>query len=288
MVIVIFCIHPGSGTKSRVSNNGLPFEGSSFNYPGGDKGDNCVPANTAFYPGEKIEYLVYYNWGFIWVNAGLVRFDVNESIYRDRAVYHFDALGTTHRRYDWLFKVRDRFQSFVDKETFRPVWYEMDTYEGGFIAKDVYHYIPEKNMVIATTENSDRARQTDTLDIKTCSFDVLTAIYAARNLDFVSYEINDPIPFSILISNKLYDLNPRYLGRETIKTRKGVTYDCIKFSVELVEGFIFSKGNEMSVWVTNDENRIPVLVESQIRVGSVKAMIRSYNGLRNPETARIN
>lgn len=249
--------------------------------------DKCVPENLAFYPGEEVEYLVYYNWGILWVNAGLVRFNVKERMFRNRPVYHFDAFGTTHRRYDWLFKVRDRFQSFVDKETFRPVWYGMDTYEGGYVARDIYHYLPEKNQVITITENSDRPRQTDTLNIKACSFDVITAIYAARNLDFDSYEINDPIPFSVLISNELYDLNPRYLGRETIRTRQGATYDCIKFSVELVEGFIFSKGNKMSVWVTDDENRIPVLVESQIRIGSVKAMIQSYSGLRNPETARI-
>jgi len=122
---------------------------------------------------------------------------------------------------------------------------------------------------------------TDTVNISTCSFDVLTAVYVARNLDFTSYVINEPIPFSILIGNKLFDLKPRYLGMETISTREGATYDCIKFSVELVEGFIFKPGDEMYVWVTNDANRIPVLVEAQIRIGSVKAMLKSAKGLRN-------
>jgi hypothetical protein len=246
----------------------------------------CVAENIAFMPGEEVEYSVYYNWGVIWVNAGLVTFNVYERFYRDRPVYHFDSYGRSHRRYDWLFKVRDRFQSYVDKETFRPLWYEMDTYEGGFVARDVYHYFPEKNRVVATTENSDRPRQTDTLDIETCSFDVITAVYAARNLDFTSYGINEPIPFSILIGNKLFELSPRYLGQETIKTREGEVYDCIRFSVELVEGFIFTAGNEMFVWVTNDDNRLPVMIEAQIRIGSVKAMLRSYSGLRNPESAR--
>ena len=247
---------------------------------------SCVPENFAFGPGEEVEYSVYYNWGFIWVNAGRVTFNVYERFYRDRPVYHFDSYGTTHRKYDWIFKVRDRFQSYVDKETFRPLWYEMDTYEGGFEARDVYNFFPEKNLVITTTENSDKPRQTDTLEIEPCSFDVLTAIYVARNLDFAGYPVNEPIPFSILIGNELFDLSPRYLGKETITTREGETFDCIKFSVELVEGFIFTAGNEMFVWVTDDENRVPVLVEAQIRIGSVKAMLRSYRGLRNPETAR--
>ena len=251
------------------------------------KTDRCIPENFAFTAGEEVEYSVYYNWGPIWVNAGLVTFNVHERVYRNRPVYHFDSYGTTLRRYDWLFKVRDRFQSYVDKETFQPLWYEMDTYEGGYVARDVYHYMPDQNRVVTTTENSDRPRQTDTLDIEACSFDVITAVYAARNLDFTSYRINEPIPFSILIGNELFDLSPRFLGKETIKTREGELFDCIKFSVELVEGFIFTAGNEMFVWVTDDDNRVPVLVEAQIRIGSVKAMLKSSRGLRNPESARL-
>lgn len=251
------------------------------------EGETCVHDNFAFKPGEEVEYTVYYNWGLLWVNAGLVTFNVHESLYRNRPVYHLDGYGRTHRRYDWMFKVRDRFQSYVDKETFRPLWYEMDTYEGGYVARDLYDFIPENNLVITTTENSDRPLRIDTLDIQPCSYDVITAIYVARNLDFASYGINEPIPFSILISNELFELSPRYLGKETITTREGETYDCIKFSVELVEGFIFTGGHEMFVWVTDDDNRIPVLVEAQIRVGSVKAMLKSYRGLRNPESARV-
>ncbi len=251
------------------------------------KSDRCLTDNFAFNPGEEVEYTVYYNWGFIWVNAGRVTFNVFEKLFRNRPVYHFDSYGTTHRKYDWVFKVRDRFQSYVDIETFRPLWYEMDTYEGGFEARDVYNFFPEENLVITRTENSDKPLQIDTLEIETCSFDVLTAIYVARNIDFASYQVNETIPFSILIGNELFDLNPRYLGKETIVTREKETFDCIKFSVELVEGFIFTAGNEMFVWVTDDDNRIPVLVEAQIRIGSVKAMLHSYRGLRNPETARI-
>ena len=248
--------------------------------------ERCIPYNFAFQPGEVVEYSVYYNWGFIWVNAGLVTFNVHQRLYNNRPVYHFDSYGTTHRKYDWLYKVRDRFQSYVDRETFRPLWYEMDTYEGGFVAKDEYHYFPERDIVITTTENSEKPRRIDTLKIEPCSFDVITAIYVARNLDFDSYRIKEPIPLSILIGNELHELSPRVLGRERIETREGEVYDCIKFSVELVEGFIFKPGDEMFVWVTDDDNRVPVLVEAQIRVGSVKAMLKSTKGLRHPVTAR--
>jgi hypothetical protein len=248
---------------------------------------SCAPGNLAFKPGERIEYSVYYNWGPIWVNAAMVYFKVHEKTYRNRQVYHFDSYGQTLRKFDWLFKVRDRFQSYVDMESFRPLWFEMDTYEGGYVARDVYDYFPGNNTVIARTGNSDRPEQTDTIRIEPCSFDVITAVYFARNLDFSSYRINEAIPLSILMGNEIHMLSPRYLGEETIETREGEKFDCIKFSVELVAGFIFTAGNEMFVWVTNDDNRVPVLIEAQIRIGSVKAMLKSSEGLKNPQTARI-
>ena len=248
---------------------------------------SCVPVNFAFQPGEVVEYTVYYNWGPIWVSAGLVTFKVHEILYRNRPAYHFDSYGTTLRRYDWFFKVRDRFESYVDKESFRPLWYEMDTYEGGFVARDVYNFFPEQNLVITVTEDTDRPLKIDTLVIEQCSFDVLTAVYVARNIDFELYDLNETIPFNLIIRDELMELAPRFLGNETITTRDGVTYDCIKFSVELVEGFIFKPGDEMFVWVTNDDNRVPVLVEAQVRVGSVKAMLKSTSGLKNPESARL-
>ena len=247
----------------------------------------CVSEDLAFISGERVEYLVYYNWGPIWVSAGVVTFNVFEKIYKNRPVYHFYSYGKTHRRYDWIFKVRDRFESYVDKESFRPLWYEMDTYEGGFTARDVYNFDPENNLVVAETEDSERVYKRDTIQINPCSFDVVTAMYVARNIDFSSLRVNDPIPFSILIRDELLDLKPLYLGKETITTRDGDMFHCIKFSVELVEGFIFTAGNEMYVWVTDDDNRIPVLVEAQIRIGSVKAMFKSASGLRNPQSALL-
>ena len=242
----------------------------------------CINRNHAFQPGEKVEYQVYYNWGPIWVSAGLVTFSVFEKHYKNSQIYHFYSYGQTHRRYDWIFKVRDRFESYVDKESFRPLWYEMDTYEGGFIAKDIYNYDLKKNLVYAETEDSERAFRRDTIQITPCSFDVVTAVYVARNLNYRLLLPNENIPFSILIRNELMVLNPKYLGKELITLRDGRKYNCIKLSVELVEGFIFTSGNEMFIWVTDDDNRIPVLVEAQIRVGSVKAILKSAIGLRHP------
>jgi hypothetical protein len=111
---------------------------------------------------------------------------------------------------------------------------------------------------------------------------VLTAIYHARNLDFSKYSIDQKIPLSLIIDNEIYDLYLRYQGREEIKVRGGTRYNCIKFSAMLVEGTIFSGGEHLTVWVTDDKNRIPVMVKAKILVGSVKAVLKSTRNLKHP------
>ncbi len=247
----------------------------------------CVPENFAFQPGEEIEYTIYYNWGLIWVNAGLVNFSVEESEFRGTPAYYLDTYGRSHRWYDRVFRVRDRFHSYVEKETLRPLWHEMDTYEGGHEAWDVYNFYHDNSKVVASTEDSKRPRQIDTIDIGPCSYDIVTAAYIARNIDFSSYNKNDRIPFSILIRDELHSINPKFLGRETIETRRGGTYDCLKFSITLVDGYIFKGGDDLFIWVTDDDNRVPVMIEAELRVGSIKAVLKSYDGLRHPMSARV-
>ncbi|MBN2523969.1 MAG: DUF3108 domain-containing protein [Bacteroidales bacterium] len=247
----------------------------------------CFNNNFAFQEGEIIRYQAYYNWGFIWLNAGFVEFKVKPATYLDKQVYHFDSYGASHKSYDWIFKVRDRYQAFLDKETLRPLWFHRENYEGGFEVNNEYFFDYKKNLVYSSTENSDRPFARDTIQIQPCTFDVLSFVYRCRNLDFTKLQIGDTIPATSLLDNEIFTLYIRYLGKENIKTREGIPYRCIKFSALLIEGTIFKGGEDMIVWITDDDNRIPVLVEAKILIGSVKAYLESVEGLKNPLTSRI-
>jgi hypothetical protein len=111
--------------------------------------------------------------------------------------------------------------------------------------------------------------------------DVLSAIYYSRNIDFSKAKIDDKIPFSLFLDYEVFNMYIRYLGKETIKTRYG-TFRTIKFKPLLVKGTIFEGGENMTVWVTDDQNRIPVRIESPIIVGKVKVDMMSYANIRYP------
>lgn len=248
----------------------------------------CSSVNMAFQTGEEIEYLAYYNWKFIWLNAASVNFSVKEKTYKNQPVYHFLSTGKSHKTYDLFFKVRDRFESYVEKESFRPLWFERDTYEGGYAANDVYTWNYDKKQAILRTINSEHPFKTDTVQLSGCSFDVLSAIYYCRNIDFSKYKPGDKIPITMIIDDGVYNLYIRYMGKEIAETRDKDKYDCIKFSVALVEGTIFKEGEDLFVWVTNDKNRLPIIVEAKILIGSVKAVFQSAKNLRYPMTAKLN
>jgi hypothetical protein len=242
----------------------------------------CFDRNFAFKEDEDLKFQVYYNWGFIWLNAGFCEFKVTKASYLTRPVYYFDAYGATYKSYDWIFKVRDHYESYLDMETLKPLWYSQMNYEGGYEVNDRYWFDYDKMKLVANTQNSNKPFEKDTLNLPPCTFDLISSVYYCRNLDFSNLKVGDRLPIKTFICKDFFDLYIRYLGKEKIKDKSGKEYNCIKFSALLVEGTIFKGGEDMFVWVTDDLNRIPILVEAKILVGSVKAYLESATGLRNP------
>ncbi len=248
----------------------------------------CTIKHSPFKAGEVLNYQAFYNWGFIWIHAGDVQFKVMDKFYKQQPVYLFEATGNSLKNYDWLYKVRDKFQTFVDKETLLPHYYERNTYEGGYKAYEQYFFNYPLKKIYATMENNDVPFTRDTLHLSTCTFDVMSAIYFCRSMDFANFKINERVPVSTIIDNKIYNLYFRYLGKEIIENKDKKKYRCFKFSALMVEGTIFKGGEDIVVWVTDDDNRIPILVEAKILIGSVKAYFLDASGLKYPLSAKLN
>ncbi|MFW5760614.1 MAG: DUF3108 domain-containing protein [Cyclobacteriaceae bacterium] len=242
----------------------------------------CEPQLETFKIGEELQYDVYYNWGIIWLHAGEVFFKVQKSEYNEQPAFHFLSVGRSFQSYDWIYKVRDTFQTYVDRQKFRPLYFSRNTYEGGYEVNNEYQFNYETDKIISNTYNSKSGKNKDFIQLRPCTFDVLSIIYYARTLKFDNYQPNEKIPIIVIIDGEIHDLYIRYLGHEKIKSKDGKKYNCIKFSPLLVEGTIFSGGEEMTVWVTDDANRVPILVEAKILVGSIKTYLRDTKNLIDP------
>lgn len=242
----------------------------------------CKPVVWSFQEGEELYYDAVYNWGFIWVEAGRVDFKVKKESLDGREAFHFSGTGTTLKKYDWFFKVRDYYHSWAEIADLKPIKYSRQTSEGKQKTENKYWFDYKKKKIYSNTWNSKRERKLDTLQLSSCLFDILTAVYYVRTLDLSKYKINEKIPISMIVDNEIFELHGRYLGKETLKTRKKKKYKSLKFSIMLVEGTMFKGGEELTVWISDDNNRVPLLIEAKILVGSVKATFDYAKNLKYP------
>lgn len=234
--------------------------------------DVCGIRNSTFNAGESMMFRVYYTLAGVYVSAGEATFTVNLERMNNKPVYHITGDGKTYPFYDNFFKVRDRYESFIDTATLQPYKFIRNVYEGGYKKYENVSF----NQVTNTAVSEEGVTK-----VPNCIQDVLSALYYARNIDFDKYKINDKVPFAMYLDNQVYNLYIRYLGKETIKTKYG-KFNAIKFKPLLIKGTIFEGGEKMTVWVSDDGNHIPLRVESPISVGSVKVDMMDPRNLRYP------
>lgn len=237
----------------------------------------CGIRNQSWQSGESINYHVYYTLAGIFVYGGDANFNINLEKLNNKPVYHIIGEGKTIPFFDGFFKVRDRYESIIDTATLQPYKFIRNVVEGDF----------KKFETVTFNHTSNTATsQGGTFKIPECIQDVLSAIYYSRNIDFNKYKPGDKIPFSMFIDDKVYNLYIRYLGKEKLKTKYG-KFNTIKFKPLLIEGTIFAGGEKMTVWVSDDENKIPVRIESPISVGSVKVDMMGYRNIRHKLSSLI-
>ena len=232
-------------------------------------------SNGAFKAGEKLTYRAHYGL----INAATITMavDANTTKIGARNAYGIKVEGETLKSFDWAYKVRDKFQSWVDDESMAPLRYAKTVRENKYFDEDLAIYMHDKK----------KLRNTDgEMTIPEYTQDIASALYYARNLDLKNAKVNQVFPMDVYLDNTVYNLNFTYLGKETIKTDLGKV-KCYKLRPKLVVDRVFKNADAMTVWVSEDDNKIPVRVQAEIYVGSVKVDITGYENLKNSFTALV-
>lgn len=232
--------------------------------------------NTAFRAGEKLTYKVGYVIAGVKLNGGVATFTTSLEKYRGRPVYHIVAEGkSTH---DLFFKVRDKYETYIDTNTLQPYKFIRNVSEGGYKTFENVSFYRATNTVITNS---------GVYKVPSCVQDVVSAIFYARNIDFDKYHANDTIPFDMFLDRQVYHMHIRYLGRTTIRTKYG-KFHAIKFKPLLVKGNMFDGGENMTVWVTDDPNHIGIRIESPVTIGKVTVDLAACDKIRYPLSSLMN
>ena len=229
--------------------------------------------NHAFRPGEFLKFRAHY--GFI--EAGIMTIGVKNGMKKigSRSCYHITGTAETKGAFDWFFKVRDRYESVVDSASIIPWLSFRRVSEGDYI----------KNQNISFNHYKDSATNDEkTLPIPENTMDVLSALYYSRTLPMENARPGDTFPIPAYLNNYTIPVTLKYLGKAVIKTELGV-FNCIALRPLLPKGRVFEENEDLTIWVTDDTNRLPIRIQANVVVGSIKIDLISYENLAGPLTA---
>ena len=279
LVLTAFCLMAFRGSNALPAHSAVSGADAQL-----APAAQCSISNNTFLAGEELVYKIYYNWNFVWMSAGELVFRVHDL--GDR--YHITANGSTYKSYDWFYKVRDKYEVYLDKNTLLPVASSREVAEGKYRLIDKLTFDRANSQVISQRGKSKEALETTEYAVDPCVHDVLSIIYYTRNVDVDQLSVGTAIPIKIFIDKKTWPLRVRYLGKVADKRiHKLGKFKAILMSPDVIKGYIFKDENKLKIWASDDKNRLPLRIESPISVGSVKAILKSYNGIKYPLTAQV-
>ncbi|NBC82917.1 MAG: DUF3108 domain-containing protein [Bacteroidetes bacterium] len=246
---------------------------------------DCEIQTKPFKQGEDLTYVLSYNWFVIFTDVGYASLKVNSDTLYGHPYFHLEGRGWSSESWDKFFRVRDKYESWVHPGTLLPVYFRRDVHEDTYKLDITYNFYRQSNFARSYRKVRDKTPEHDTLDISNCTFDVVSALYYSRTVDYTNMEVGDTVSIDLLLDTEHIPFYYRYLGTETIKTKELGKVECIKFVVMVVEGSVFDEGGEqLYVWVTKDKNKVPIYAESPIVVGKVKMRLIDYENLKYPGT----
>lgn len=245
-----------------------------------------VVTNDAFQRGEVLKYKAYYDALLTGeVVAGTASFEIkNEAkTISDRPVYHIAVDAKTKGAFNWFYKVSDQYETYLDETTLAPWLFIRRINEGGYIINQDVTFNQNKN-VAYFVDNKKSTKST----IPTSPYvqDILSAIYYCRSYDVSQMVANDEFKVKFMLDDTIYSTKVVYMGKETIKTNLG-KIRCIKLKPQVITGNVFKDPYPVTLWVSDDKNKVPIMAESAIIVGKVKLELIYYEGLRNPFSSLV-
>lgn len=239
--------------------------------------------NNAFQAGEKLTFTAGYKMSGLMTDFAQVTMETSNVKTKTSTLLRLKCKATSYSKWDSFFKIRDLYESYVNPKTLTPYLYKREIDEGGHYKFMKYNF-NQKNKSIKSQMKKRRGDGTiwevnKNYGIGSSTKDIVTTIYHIRSLDIKKAPVGASDSFTVVFDNEEKDFTFTFLGKETINTAIGKK-ECYKLRISLVGNNIL-KGNGNLLWLTADENKIPVYAKFKVAVGSGELKIKSATGLKN-------
>jgi len=225
--------------------------------------------SAVFQEGEVLNYKLRY--GFITAAEATIKVQNSDLKFDNKPTWKLTVDAQTSGTFDVFYKIRDHYDSYIDKTDLLPYFYQENIREGSYKRQDKARFTQDAKKVVSN-------RGTFTTPT-TQTFDLVSAYYFARSLDISKLKVGDKFKLNYFLGDEISALEIEYAGKETVKNKLG-NIRCLKFSPSIKPGRIFKKDSRLYLWVTDDGNRVPVKAQVEILVGAVTMELKSAQGLK--------
>ncbi|NQU31903.1 MAG: DUF3108 domain-containing protein [Bacteroidetes bacterium] len=233
--------------------------------------------NKAFKVGEQLKYRVYYSSSLGNFTAGEAVLTVENwkgtGVGRAKDVYHITGEGNSKGMFNWFYKVRDKFETFTDKQTLLPYAFIRKTREGKYKQDDRVIFDREKGEAVTNSKKITK--------IPPDVHDFVSALYFMRTISIEDFDADSMYYINFFLDDSVYTSAVKYQGKSDLITKWG-TITCLKIAPMMASGEVFAEKYPMFVYVTDDESHVPILAESAVIVGSVKMELIEQSNLTTP------
>lgn len=232
-------------------------------------------SQSAFNTGEFFKFRIHYGI----VNAGYATLEVKEDTKHNKKVHHVVGKGYTTGMTKFFFKVEDDYESYFDKTTGKPYQYVRKIDEGGYTKDQEGFFDQAANTV---TVKDYKKKTTKTFNVTENVQDIVSTFYYLRNHPKVDkLEVGESIAVDMFFDDEVIKFKLKFIGREDIKTKFGVVSAMI-FRPMVQAGRVFKEEESLTVWISDDVNKVPLRIKASLAVGSLKADLDQYKGLVSP------
>ncbi len=240
---------------------------------------------VAFADGEKLVYAVSYRAKMV-PNTVVGRATLECAVETDGqgTVYKITANGRTLPFFRWFFDLDDTYVSRMDSATLRPVSLDVSLSENGYGFRARYMYDWNAGVMRSVYKNKRWAEERrKEQNLSADSFDAVALFYNLRQKDFDGFGPGQRHVLHLVLEDTVRTIGYSFLGRDEVKIRGLGRFGALKFRCQIATSSAesFEDGSEFTLWISDDDNRIPLLIESPVRVGSVRAVLREYDGVRH-------
>jgi hypothetical protein len=231
--------------------------------------------DDAYEAGEWFKFRIHYGI----VNAGYATLEVQDAVVNNKKAFHVIGKGYTTGMSRFFFKVDDLYESYIEKESGNPSQFVRKINEGGYTKNQEGFFNQSANKIVVKDykNHSEKA-----FVIPKNTQDILSAFYYLRNYPTID-KINpgESIVIDMFFDDETTKFKLKFIGRENITTKFGVV-SAMVFRPLVQSGRVFKEQESLTVWVSDDENRLPIRIKAELAVGSIKADLDGFRGLKHP------